>query len=96
MGSLPAQKEAAMKNKCPYSHDGKCDIWIDYEVLRYAQDESNELLHANWSEIVYLLDRESVHWRNISHPSGVRFLQKNKLYKLYLFTSGKAFAFLEG
>ena len=57
MGSLQAQKEAAMKNKCPYSHDGKCDIWIDYEVLRYAQDESNELLHSNWSEIVYLLDR---------------------------------------
>ena len=40
MGSLPAQKEAAMKNKCPYT-----------------QDESNELLHSNWSEIVYLLDR---------------------------------------
>ena len=57
MGSLPAQKGAAMKNKCPYSHDGKCDIWIDYEVLRYTQDESNELLHSNWSEIVYLLDR---------------------------------------
>lgn len=57
MGSLQAQKEAAMKNKCPYSHDGKCDIWVDYEVLIYAQDESNELLHSNWSEIVYLLDR---------------------------------------
>ena len=57
MGSLQAQKEAAMKNKCPYSHDGKCDIWIDYEVRRYSQDESNELLHSNWSEIVYLLDR---------------------------------------
>ena len=57
MGSLQAQKEAAMKNKCPYSHDGKCDIWVDCEVLRYAQDESNELLHSNWSEIVYLLDR---------------------------------------
>ena len=57
MGSLQAQKEAAMKNKCPYSHDGKCDIWVDYEVLRCAQDESNELLHSNWSEIVYLLDR---------------------------------------
>ena len=57
MGSLQAQKEAAMKNKCPYSHDGKCDIWVDYEGLRYAQDESNELLHSNWSEIVYLLDR---------------------------------------
>ena len=57
MGSLQAQKEAAMKNRCPYSHDGKCDIWVDYEVLRYAQDESNALLHQNWSEIVYLLDR---------------------------------------
>ena len=57
MGLLQAQKEAAMKNKCPYSHDGKCDIWVDYEVLRYAHDESNELLHSNWSEIVYLLDR---------------------------------------
>lgn len=46
-----------MENRCPYSHDGRCDIWIDYEVLRYAQDESNDLLHSNWNEIVYLLDR---------------------------------------
>ena len=46
-----------MRNKCPYSHNGRCDIWIDYEVLRYAQDESNELLRSNWNEIAYLLDR---------------------------------------
>ncbi len=53
---MPAQK-AAMKTKCPYSHDGKCDIWIDYEFLRYVLDESNEQIHSNWSEIVYLLDK---------------------------------------
>lgn len=42
---------------CPFDERYRCGIWIDNEVLRYAQKENDELNRANWSEILYLLDR---------------------------------------
>ena len=42
---------------CPFDERYRCYIWIDNEVLRYAQEESEELFHSNWNEIVFLLDR---------------------------------------
>ena len=45
---------------CPFDERHRCYIWIDNEVLRYAQQESEELFHSNWNEIVFLLDRVKV------------------------------------
>ena len=45
---------------CPFDERYRCYIWIDNEVLRYAQQESEELFHLNWNEIVFLLDRVNV------------------------------------
>ena len=45
---------------CPFDELYRCYIWIDNEVLRYAQQESKELFHSNWNEIVFLLDRVKV------------------------------------
>ena len=41
---------------CPFDERYRCNIWIDNEVLRYAQEESEELFHENWKEICYLLN----------------------------------------
>ena len=45
---------------CPFDERYRCNIWIDNEVLRYAQEESEELFHENWNEICYLLNRVRV------------------------------------
>ena len=45
---------------CPFDERYCCYIWIDNEVLRYAQQESEELFHSNWNEIVFLLDRVKI------------------------------------
>ena len=45
---------------CPFDERYRCYIWIDNEVLRYAQQESEELFSSNWNEIVFLLDRVKV------------------------------------
>ncbi len=45
---------------CPFDERYRCYIWIDNEVLRYAQQESEELFRSNWNEIVFLLDRVKV------------------------------------
>jgi hypothetical protein len=37
---------------CPFDERYRCYIWIDNEVLRYAQQESEELFRSNWNEIV--------------------------------------------
>ena len=42
---------------CPFDERYRCYIWIENEVLRYAQEESRELFTSNWNEIVFLLDR---------------------------------------
>ena len=45
---------------CPFDQRYRCNIWIDNEALRYAQEESEELFHENWKEICYLLNRVRV------------------------------------
>ena len=45
---------------CPFDECYRCYIWIDNEVFRYAQQESEELFRSNWNEIVFLLDRVKV------------------------------------
>ena len=45
---------------CPFDERYRCNIWIDNEVLRYAQEESEELFRENWKEICYLLNRVRV------------------------------------
>ena len=45
---------------CPFDERYRYYIWIDNEVLRYAQQESEELFHSNWNEIVFLLVRVKV------------------------------------
>lgn len=45
---------------CPFDERYRCYIWIDNKVLRYAQQESEELFHSNWCEIVFLMDRVKV------------------------------------
>lgn len=42
---------------CPFDERYRCQIWIDNEVLRFEQQEMEELFHSNWNEIVFLLDR---------------------------------------
>ena len=42
---------------CPFDERFRCGIWIDNEVLRYAEEESAELFRSNWNEILFLLDR---------------------------------------
>lgn len=32
-----------MKDNCPFSESGKCEIWIDYQILQYALEEAEEL-----------------------------------------------------
>lgn len=45
-----------MIKQCPFK-DGRCDIWHDYDILRYELSQCNELLHSNWIEISGLYDR---------------------------------------
>ena len=45
---------------CPFDERFHCDIWVDNQVLRYAEEESAELFRSNWNEILYLLDRVSL------------------------------------
>lgn len=46
-----------MKDNCPFSKSGKCEIWIDYQILQYALKEAEELADANWTEIKHLYAR---------------------------------------
>ena len=46
-----------MTKFCPFDERYRCQIWIDNEVLRFEQQEMEELFHSNWNEIVFLLDR---------------------------------------
>ena len=52
--------ESKMIKYCPFDERCRCYIWIYNEVLRYAQQESEELFRSNWNEIVFLLDRVKV------------------------------------
>ena len=45
-----------MIKQCPFKDD-RCDIWLDYDILRDELSLCNELLHSNWIEIVGLYDR---------------------------------------
>lgn len=45
-----------MKDKCPFQHSNRCDIWVDYQVLQCTVVEAEELAAANWSEIQHLYD----------------------------------------
>ena len=47
MGCQPARKGELMKDNCPFSESGKCEIWIDYQILQYALEEAEELADAN-------------------------------------------------
>lgn len=40
-----------MKDNCPFSESGKCEIWIDYQILQYALEEAEELADANWCSL---------------------------------------------
>ena len=42
---------------CPFNQRYRCNIWINNEVLRYTQEENEDLFRANWQEIRYLLNR---------------------------------------
>ena len=57
MGCQPARKGELMKNNCPFSESGKCEIWIDHQILQYALEEAEELADANWTEIKRLYAR---------------------------------------
>lgn len=57
MGCQPAGKGELMKDNCPFSESGKCEIWIDYQILQYALEEAEELADANWTEIKRLYAR---------------------------------------
>ncbi len=46
-----------MKDNCPFSESGNCEIWIDYQILQYALKEAEELADANWTEIKRLYSR---------------------------------------
>ena len=46
-----------MKDNCPFSESGNCEIWIDYQILQYALKEAEELADANWTEIKRLYAR---------------------------------------
>lgn len=45
-----------MKDKCPFQHSNRCEIWAEYQVLQYTVTEAEELIAANWSEIQPLYD----------------------------------------
>lgn len=34
-----------------------CDVWLDYQVVKVALSEAEELSQANWNEIRHLQDR---------------------------------------
>lgn len=57
MGCHPARKGEFMKDNCPFSESGNCEIWIDYQILQYALKEAEELADANWTEIKRLYSR---------------------------------------
>lgn len=57
MGCQPSRKGELMKDNCPFSENGKCEIWIDYQILQYALEEAEELADANWTEIKRLYAR---------------------------------------
>ena len=57
MGCQPARKGELMKDNCPFSESGKCEIWIDHQILQYALEEAEELADANWTEIKRLYAR---------------------------------------
>ena len=57
MGCQPARKGELMKNNCPFSERGKCDIWIEYQILQCALEEAEELAESNWTEIKRLYAR---------------------------------------
>lgn len=46
-----------MKDKCSFREAGRCDIWIDYQVLQNSLQEAEELASSNWREIQWLYDR---------------------------------------
>lgn len=46
-----------MKDKCSFRKAGRCDIWIDYQVLQNSLQEAEELASSNWREIQWLYDR---------------------------------------
>lgn len=46
-----------MKNNCPFSERGKCDIWIEYQILQCALEKAEELAESNWTEIKRLYGR---------------------------------------
>ena len=57
MGCQPSRKGELMKDNCPFSESGKCEIWIYYQILQYALEEAEELADANWTEIKRLYAR---------------------------------------
>lgn len=46
-----------MKDKCPFRKGGRCEIWIDYQVLQASLQEAEELANSNWKEIQWLYAR---------------------------------------
>ena len=46
-----------MINECPFNHNSKCALWIDYQIVQVALQEAEELCTSNWIENSYLLDR---------------------------------------
>ena len=46
-----------MKDKCPLREGGRCNVWIDNQVLKASLKEAEELADSNWKEIQWLYDR---------------------------------------
>lgn len=40
-----------MEDRCAFSKNHKCLIWLDYELTRFELDEANDTCHGNWIEI---------------------------------------------
>ena len=46
-----------MINECPFNHNSKSALWIDYQIVQVALQKAEELCSSNWNEISCLLER---------------------------------------
>ena len=45
-----------MGDYCAFSHNHRCNKWVDYEITRHELEEADALCHGNWIEIQRLRD----------------------------------------
>lgn len=46
-----------MENYCAFNKNHKCLNWMDYQLIRFELEESNETCHENRIEIQHLYTR---------------------------------------